>query len=76
MPKAKTQNYRALTHVSVRASVDKSSPEYNQFIEWGPGDVLESYPPYTAIEEWLEMGAIEPVPTDSRSVQGVKDGQD
>lgn len=48
--------------LSVRKSTNKKSPDYEEFISWEAGDVMEEWPEHTAIDEWLKAGHIEEVP--------------
>lgn len=51
--------YRVLnTLLSVRKSRDKKSPDYNVFVSWQAGDLMEEWPAHTAIDEWLREGHI------------------
>ena len=65
MAKTTAKKYRARNWVSVRKSRDPNDPRYHEFIDWEPGDIVEDYPPYTAIEEWLRAGHIEVMDVDS-----------
>lgn len=44
--------------LSTRKSTDKKSPDYQEFISWKAGDVMESWPSHTGISEWLAEGHI------------------
>ena len=59
----------------MRKSRDPNDPRYDEFIDWEPGDILEDYPPYTAIEEWLRAGHIEVMDADRRRIRMVRIGQ-
>ena len=57
--KAAGKSYRVVNPlISVRASTDKRSPEYERFIEWREGDVLDGYPAHTDIDGLLAAGHI------------------
>lgn len=55
--------------LSTRKSTDAKSPDYNEFVSWRAGEVMESWPKHTAIEEWLKAGHIEEAP--SRNAESV-----
>jgi hypothetical protein len=61
MSKTKTAGtqYRVVNPlISVRASTDKRSPEYERFLEWREGDLLDDYPAHTDIDGLLAAGHI------------------
>lgn len=57
--RAEGKRYRVLNPLlSVRVTLDKTSPLYNEFLDWPMGSVITEYPPHTAIAEWLAAGHI------------------
>ena len=58
-------SYRVLNPLlSVRASTDPESEDYERFVNWQSGDIIEEYPPHADIKGWLEAGYIEEVKDD------------
>lgn len=73
MPAAKTtKRYRATRGVSVRKSADPKSPDYQEFVEFAAGDVLDAAPKHTDWAFLLETGAVEEL---GEALAEVSDGE-
>ncbi len=52
--------YRVINQlISVRKSTDKKSPEYEEFIDYKAGDIVEKWPAHVSVKELLADGHIE-----------------
>ncbi len=57
--KKKAGTYRVLRGLSLRRSLDKRSPLYEEFDRWEVGEVVDEFPDRLNIPETIEAGGIE-----------------
>lgn len=55
------KSYRVVRGVSTRASADPASPQYGEWVDFEPGDVIRRWPAHLPVDELVESGALEPV---------------
>ncbi len=54
MPKAK--QYRVIVGTSTRASLDRKSPKFEQWVDFLPGEIVSDWPAHAPVDEWVKAG--------------------
>lgn len=54
--KAKAGSYQVVDGTSVRLSTDPTSPDFETWLHWSPGDVATHWPEHADVAGWVASG--------------------
>lgn len=59
--------YRIVYGVSTRKSNKKEDPDYEKFLSYRPGDIVEEFPSWVPVDELKKSGHIEIIKQEAKS---------